>query len=134
MNLMKRGGAWYSTVATQVINAQFNDLDEVHVANVRQGEAVPGYPDDWVMELPCLVNKEGIQPLPAKSLPDECFQLIQKVKQYELLTVESAVSGNREIARQALLAHPLGPDETCADVVLDDLLQTNESHLPQFFK
>jgi 6-phospho-beta-glucosidase len=134
MNLMKRGGAWYSTVATQVINAQFNDLDEVHVANVRQGEAVPGYPDDWVMELPCLVNKEGIQPLPAKPLPDECFQLIQKVKQYELLTVESAVSGNREIARQALLAHPLGPDETCADVVLDDLLQTNESHLPQFFK
>jgi 6-phospho-beta-glucosidase len=132
MDLMKRGGAWYSTVATQVINAHFNDLGEVHVANVRQGGAVPGYPEDWVMELPSLVNKAGIRPLSAKPLPDECFQLIQKVKHYELLTVQAAVTGDRAFVRQALLVHPLGPDQTCVDVVMDDLLQTNLDYLPQF--
>ena len=131
--LMNRGGAWYSTVATQMINAHFNDLDEEHVANVRQGGAVPGYPEDWVMEMPCLVNRSGIHPLPAKPLPEECFQLIQKVKQYELLTVQAAVTGDRDMVRQALLAHPLGPSENNVDSVLADLLETNRPYLKQFF-
>ena len=131
--LMNRGGAWYSTVATQMINAHFNDLDEEHVANVRQNGAVPGYPEDWVMEMPCLVNKAGIQPLPAKSLPEECFQLIQKVKQYELLTVQAAVTGDHDLVRQALLGHPLGPSEKDVDSVLADLLETNRPYLKQFF-
>lgn len=133
MDLMKRGGAWYSTVATQVINAHYNDLDEEHVVNVRHNGAVAGWPADWVLEIPCLVNKKGIHPLTAKPLPEECLQLIQKVKQYELLTVQAAVTGDRALVRQALLAHPLGPDETCVDLVLDDLLQTNHAYLPQFF-
>ena len=131
--LMNRGGAWYSTVATQLINAHFNDLDEVHVANVRQGGAVPGYPEDWVMEMPCLVNRSGIHPLPAKPLPEECFQLIQKVKQYELLTVQAAVTGDHDLVRQALLTHPLGPSENNVDSVLADLLETNRPYLNQFF-
>ncbi len=33
-DLMKRGGAYYSTVATQLLNAHYNDQDEVHVVNV----------------------------------------------------------------------------------------------------
>ena len=41
-DLMKRGGAYYSTVATQLLNAHHNDLGEVHVANVRHNGAVPG--------------------------------------------------------------------------------------------
>jgi len=132
-DLMNRGGAWYSTVATQIINAHFNDLDEEHVANVRQNGAVPGYPEDWVMELPCLVNKAGIHPLPAKPLPEECFLLIQKVKQYELLTIQAAVTGDRDLVRQALLAHPLGPQEKDVEMVLEDLLEVNKPFLPHFF-
>ena len=33
-DLMKRGGAYYSTVATQLLNAHYNDLGETHVVNV----------------------------------------------------------------------------------------------------
>jgi 6-phospho-beta-glucosidase len=43
-NLMLRGGAYYSTVATQLINAHANNLGEIHVANTRQNGAVPGQP------------------------------------------------------------------------------------------
>jgi 6-phospho-beta-glucosidase len=85
------------------------------------------------MEMPCLVNKSGIHPLPAKPLPEECFQLIQKVKQYELLTVQAAVTGDHDLVRQALLAHPLGPSENNVDSVLADLLETNRPYLNQFF-
>ncbi len=132
-DLMKRGGAYYSTLATQLIDSHFNDLGQVHVVNVRNEGAVPGWPEDWVVEMPARIDRGGIHPLPAKSLPDACFELISRVKAYELLTIEAAVHGDREAAREALLAHPLGPSPDQVDDVLNDMLKTNQRWLPQFF-
>jgi 6-phospho-beta-glucosidase len=131
--LMQRGGAYYSTVATQLLNAHFNNLGETHVVNVRHGGAVSGWPDDWVLELPCRVAANGIQPLPVRPLPPVCFGLLTHIKSYELLTVEAAVHGDREAAYQALLAHPLGPAADQIQTVLDDLLLTHRAYLPQFW-
>ncbi len=132
-DLMKRGGAYYSTVATQLLNAHYNNLGETHVVNVRHDGAVPGWPADWVLEMPCRVDRSAIRPLPAEPLPQVCFGLIAQVKAYELLTVEAAVHGDRNAAYQALLAHPLGPLADKVQVVLDDLLETHRAHLPQFW-
>jgi 6-phospho-beta-glucosidase len=132
-DLMKRGGAYYSTLATQLLAAHANDSGETHVVNVRQGGAVPGWPDDWVLEMPCRVDAQGVHPLPAEPLPPACFGLIAAVKAYELLTVEAAVHGDREAAYQALLVHPLGPSADKVQVVLDDLLETHRAHLPRFW-
>jgi 6-phospho-beta-glucosidase len=132
-DLMKRGGAYYSTVATQLLNAHANNLGETHVVNVRQGGAVPGWPADWVLELPSRVDADGIHPLPAEPLPPVCFGLLAQVKSYELLTVEAAVHGDRAAAYQALLAHPLGPSADRVQAVLDDLLETHRKHLGQFW-
>ncbi len=131
-DLMKRGGAYYSTVATQLLNAHYNDLGEVHVVNTRQNGAVPGWPEDWVLEMPCRVDRAGIHPLPAEPLPPACFGLIAHVKAYELLTVEAAVHGDREALYQALLVHPLGPQAGQVQAVMEDLLETNRPYLPQF--
>jgi 6-phospho-beta-glucosidase len=131
-DLMQRGGAYYSTVATQLLNAHYNDLNEKHVVNVPHQGAVAGYPADWVLEMPCLVNRSGITPLPAAPLPPVCFGLLAQVKSYELLTVEAAVRGDRNAAYQALLAHPLGPPADGVQAVLDDLLTTHAAYLPQF--
>ncbi len=133
-DLMKRGGAYYSTVATQLLNAHYNDLGETHVVNLRHNGAVPGWPADWVLEMPANVNKSGVTPLPAEPLPQSVFGLIAQVKSFEILTVEAAVHGDRRAAYQALLAHPLGPSADKVQAVLDDLLETNRQHLPQFFK
>jgi 6-phospho-beta-glucosidase len=131
-DLMKRGGAWYSTVATQLLNAHYNDLGETHVVNIRNGGAVKEWPDHWVLEMPSEVKRDGITPLPAEPLPLSQFGLISQVKTYELLTVEAAVHGDREAAYQALLAHPLGPPADKVQAVLDDLLETHKEYLPQF--
>ena len=133
-DLMKRGGAYYSTLATQLLDAHYNDLGETHVINVRHGGMVPGWPEDWVLEMPCRVDRAGIHPLPAEPLPPVCFGLLAHVKAYELLTVEAAVHGDRDAAYQALLAHPLGPSADRVQAVLDDMLETNRSYLPQFWR
>jgi 6-phospho-beta-glucosidase len=132
-DLMKRGGAYYSTVATQLLTAHYNDLGETHVVNTRNGGAVKEWPADWVLEIPSRVSRAGIQPLPAEPLPPACFGLIAAVKAYELLTVEAAVHGDRQAAYQAMLVHPLGPKADRIPAVLDDLLETHRQHLPQFW-
>jgi 6-phospho-beta-glucosidase len=133
-DLMKRGGAYYSTVATQLLNAHYNDLGETHVVNTKNDGAVKEWPSDWVLEIPSMVKKSGITPLPTEPLPAACFGLIAAVKAYELLTVEAAVHGDREAAYQALLVHPIGPKADKVQAVLDDLLETHREHLPQFWK
>jgi 6-phospho-beta-glucosidase len=132
-DLMKRGGAYYSTVATQLLHAHYNDLAETHILNVPHEGAVAGWPPDWVLEMPCRVDAGGIVPLPAEPLPPACFGLLAQVKMYELLTVEAAIRGDRDAAFQALLAHPLGPPVDGIQAVLDDLLETNRLYLPQFW-
>ena len=132
-DLMKRGGAYYSTVATQLLNAHFNDLNETHVLNVVNQGAVPEWPVDWVLEMPANVSREGITPLTSDPLPPVCFGLIAQVKAYELYTIEAAVLGDKKAAFQALLAHPLGPEADQIPAVLDDLLSTHHQYLPRFW-
>jgi 6-phospho-beta-glucosidase len=133
-DLMKRGGAYYSTLATQLIDSHYNDLGQIHTVNVRNEGAVHEWPADWVLEMPAKVDRQGIHPLPADPLPPTCFGLIAAVKMYEILTVQAAVHGDKNAAYQALLAHPLGPSADKVQEVLDDILETNKQWLTKFFE
>ncbi|MBN2148855.1 MAG: 6-phospho-beta-glucosidase [Anaerolineales bacterium] len=132
-DLMKRGGAYYSTVATQLLNAHYNDLGETHIVNIQNDGAVKEWDPNWVLEMPARVDRQGVHPLPAEPLPQACFGLIAQVKAFELLTVEAAVHGDRDAAYQALLAHPLGPEVDQIQAVLDDMLETHRQYLPRFW-
>jgi 6-phospho-beta-glucosidase len=132
--LMERGGAYYSTAATQLLNSHYNNLGETHVVNVPHLGAVPGWPDDWVLEMPCKVDRAGVHPLPAEPLPETCFGLIAQVKSYEMLTAKAAVTGDRNLLYEAMLAHPLGPSVDRIKPVMEDLLVTHKAYLPQFWK
>lgn len=131
--LMKRGGAYYSELATRVIADHRNDAGGVHVVNARNGGAVPEWPDDWVLELPARVDRSGVHSLSAPPLTGAPAGLVAAVKAYELLTVEAAVHGDRRAAFEALLAHPLGPAADRVGALLDDMLQVNKALLPRFF-
>ncbi|MGD8625120.1 MAG: 6-phospho-beta-glucosidase [Anaerolineae bacterium] len=128
--LSQRGGAHYSTAATQLIESHHAGHGDRQVLNVPHRGAVAGWPGDWVLEMPCRVDRGRIEPLPAEPLPPACFGLLAQVKMYEILTVEAAVRGDRAAAHRALLAHPLGPSADTVESVLDDLLETNCRYLP----
>lgn len=131
--IMKRGGAYYSELATRIIADYVSPKGGVHVVNTANKGAVPSWPADWVLELPARVDRDGINALPSGALPPSQFALIAAVKSYEKLTIEAAVSGDRKAAYEALLAHPLGPDADEAEAVLNDMLNTNRNYLPAFF-
>jgi 6-phospho-beta-glucosidase len=135
--LMQRGGAYYSELATRIIDDHWNDRGGVHVVNARNASggapAISDWPADWVLELPARVDRSGVHPIPAPPLKGAPAALVAAVKAYELLTVEAAVLGDRRAAREALLAHPLGPEADRVGALLDDLLETNRALLPRFY-
>lgn len=131
--LEKRGGALYSTAAVSLIAAIVGNKNEVHIVNSRNRGAIADLPEDSVVELPCLVGAAGATPLTVGYLPVAIRGLIQAVKAYEEITIEAAVTGDRRIALQALLNHPLVPSFEVAKALLNAILEANSDYLPQFF-
>lgn len=131
--LEKRGGGGYSEVAVRVMKALYANQEQWVIVNVPNRGAVPGLPDDAVVEIPCLVNAAGIHALRVPQLPHAVWGLIAAVKNYEQLVVEAAVSGSRERALLAMLAHPLIREYELAVSLLDELLEANRKYLPRFF-
>ena len=130
--LEQRGGAWYSDAAVALVSAIANHKNEVHIVNVPNRGTLKGLPDQAVVEVPALVNRSGAHPLVIGEMPLAVRGLVQAVKAYEELTVQAAVTGSRQAALLALVAHPLVPTADVADKLLARILEENRAYLPQF--
>lgn len=132
--LMKRGGAHYSTAAFHLIEAIENDHQNHQVVCCRNNGAVPSFDDDCAVEVTASIGKDGATAIPQDAAPALPIRgLMQQVKAYESLTVEAAVKGDRELAFQALLENPLLPGADDTKVILDELLEINKEHLQGTF-
>ncbi|CAM4176549.1 6-phospho-beta-glucosidase [Kibdelosporangium persicum] len=130
-NLAKRGGAYYSEAAVQLVHALTGGgLAEEHVVNVRNDGAMPFLPDDAVIEVPAIVDDEGPVPLPIEPVEPRFSGLISHVTAYEYLALDAALYGGRDRVADALLAHPLIGQYTAADRLADDLIAANRADLP----
>jgi len=128
-----RGGAYYSEAAVRLMASLHAGTGDVQVVDVRNDGALPGVPDDAVVEVPSVVDRDGVRPLPQRALPPEMLGLVQHVKGYERLAVEAATSGSRQAVVRALLANPLVGQFPVAEELADALLTANRRFLPRFF-
>jgi 6-phospho-beta-glucosidase len=132
--LERRGGAFYSEAAAALIASLHAGTGDVQVVDVRNDGALPGLPDDAVVEVPARVDADGAHPLPLDPLAPELLGLVQQAKAYERLAVEAAVTGDRTVALKALLANPLVGEYRVAAPLLDALLEASRPYLPRFFR
>jgi 6-phospho-beta-glucosidase len=132
--LDKRGGALYSEAAASLVDAIENDKREIHVVNTYNHGALPFMANDDVVEVKCIVGKDGAVPIPPKGdVSYHVIGLMQAVKAYERLAVKAAVTGSREAALAALMTHPLILDHAKAKPMLEEMLEANKKYLPAFF-
>jgi 6-phospho-beta-glucosidase len=131
--LARRGGGGYSEVALDVMQAIYTNREKIIIVNVPNQGVIRGLPDDAVVEIPCLVNAAGIHGINQPEVPQTVWGIIAAVKNYEQLAVKAAVTGSKDLALMALLAHPLVRDYEIAVPLLDDLLEANKTYLPQFY-
>ena len=130
--LADRGGAFYSEAAAALIASLHDGAGDVQVVNVRNDGALPGLPDDAVVEIPARVDRDGAHPVPLSPLDPDMLGLVQQAKAYERLAVAAARTGDRTVALRALLANPLVRNWEIARPLLDELLAANRELLPRF--
>jgi 6-phospho-beta-glucosidase len=125
--LERRGGAFYSEAATQLVAALASDSGDAQVVDVRNGGTIAGLADDDAVEVPARIGRDGAAPLPQEPLAPELLGLVQHVAAYERLAAEAAVSGDSEIAAKAMLAHPLVGQWPLSKELLRQMLEAERS-------
>lgn len=123
--LLRRGGRYYSDAAVALIASLHDGRGDVQVVNVRNAGALPGLPDDAVVEVPALIGRDGARPLRQRPLPPELLGLIQQMKAYERLAVSAATSGDHRIALLALMANPLVREHEPAEAILEAMINSS---------
>ncbi|MGL5764591.1 MAG: 6-phospho-beta-glucosidase, partial [Sarcina sp.] len=130
--LEKRGGAYYSDAACRLITSIYNDTRDIQPVDFRNGGAILDIDDDSVVEVSCVITKDGPKPLKIGELPLATKGLVQEIKTFERLVVEAAVEGNVEKAVLALTINPLVASDELAKVLVEELLEAHKEYLPQF--
>jgi 6-phospho-beta-glucosidase len=128
--LAKRGGAYYSEAAVQLLASLVGGRADTQVVNVRNNGTLPFLPDEAVIEVSADVSARGIVAKPQPDVPPLMRGLIAHVSAYEELALEAAREGGRDRVRSALLAHPLVGQHDLADKLTDATLAANAQYLP----
>lgn len=128
---LSRGGIFELEVAVDVMDALFNDRHEVWPGNVPNRGGIADLPDDLVVEVPCLVNCQGAQPLAGYRLPPPVRGLVGALGEYQHLAAHAAWDGDRQQAIQALVSNPLVRRLPLARTLYDELSAAHRAYLPE---
>jgi 6-phospho-beta-glucosidase len=132
VELMERGGAYYSDSAAELMADIHNDAGTIHIVNTLNNGAISGFADDAVMEIPAVITRSGAQSVKAGAMRSDIDALVRSVKDFEMLTIEAATTGNEQSALLALLANPIGPDSSQARDLWRDLRSENNGLIGLF--
>jgi len=115
-------GEGYAGVALGIIEALETGVPLYTALNVPNDGAIEGLDDNDVVEVSCVVDKNGVRSLPIGAIPAPQASLINSVKLYERLTVQAIAQRSRGLAVAALMAHPLVLSYSRATVLVDEYL------------
>lgn len=132
--LEKRGGAYYSDAACNLISSIYNDKHDIQPVNTVNRGAIASIPAESAVEVNCIITKDGPKPIATGDLPVAVRGLVQQIKSFERVAAEAAVTGDYETALVAMTINPLVPSDEIAKQILDEMLEAHREYLPQFFK
>ena len=134
IELEKRGGAYYSDVACNLISSIYNDKGDLQVVNTINGDTIKDFPPDYIIEITSYIGKDG--PIPYKFIdefPLRIKGLINQIKTFEVLGAEASIEGDYEKALLAMTLNPLIANDILGHKLLDEMLEANKEYLPRFF-
>ncbi|UCZ53844.1 6-phospho-beta-glucosidase [Bacillus shivajii] len=132
--LEKRGGAYYSDAACNLINSIFNDTGDIQPVNTINQGAIASIPTDSAVEVNCIITKNGPKPIAIGDFPVTVRGLVQQIKSFERVAAEAAVTGDYNQALVAMTINPLVPSDKIAKEILDEMFEAHKDYLPQFKK
>lgn len=85
------------------------------------------------VEVPCYIDKNGIQPIKVGELPPQLAALMMTNVNVQQLTVEAALTGKKDYVYQAAMMDPHTAAELSLDEIwnlVDDLLEAHGDMIP----
>ena len=116
-----------------ILKAIEGDTREVFAANVPNRGAVPNLPDDGILEIPAVATAGGLRPIQIPDFPDPLAAIITRRLAATRLTVEAALTGDRNLLVEAFLTDGAVSDPEVARKMGEELLEAQRPHLPNFF-
>ena len=104
--------------ASRIMEAMVTNNPYKIGGNVLNTGLIDNLPPDACVEVPCLVDGNGIHPTHVGKLPVQCAAMNMLNINCQLLTIEAAVTGKREHVYQAAMLDP----HTGAELSIDDIV------------
>lgn len=120
-----------------IIEAMETDVPIRINGNVPNRGLVPGLPEGCCVEVPCLVDSNGVQPTVISHYPKQLAALNRTNVNVQELAVEAALSGETEAVQHAVMLDPLTAAVcTLGEIraMVDEMLDAQARWLPQFGK
>jgi alpha-galactosidase len=103
--------------------------------NVLNRGLIDNLPSEACVEVPCLVNGQGIHPCHVGALPVQCAAMNMTNINVQLLTIEAARTLKKDHIYQAAMLDPHTGSELDVDSIkkmVDELLEAHGDYLPKF--
>lgn len=120
---------------TLIIHSMETDQPRVIYGNVDNAGVIDNLPYDACVEVPCLVDRNGVQPTRIGKLPPQLAAMMQTNVNVQTLTVEAAITGKREHIYHAAMLDP----HTAAELdlpqihhLVDDLIEAHGTMMPSY--
>ncbi|HYN88554.1 MAG TPA: alpha-glucosidase/alpha-galactosidase [Ardenticatenaceae bacterium] len=118
-----------------IIHSMETNQPRVIYGNVPNHGLIDNLPEGCCVEVPCLVDRNGLQPTHVGALPPHLAALMQTNVNVQGLTVEAALTGKREHNYHAAMLDPHTAAELDLDQIwalVDELVEAHGEWLPVY--
>jgi alpha-galactosidase len=119
---------------SRIIHSRETGQPRVIYGNVPNHGLIDNLPDGCCVEVPCLVDRNGVQPTHIGKLPPQLAAMMRTNVNVQELTALAALSGEREHVYHAAMLDPHTAAELDLEQIrnlVDDLLEAHGEHLPR---
>jgi alpha-galactosidase len=121
--------------ASYIMDAITTGNPTVIAGNVLNKGLITNLPEDCCVEVPCLVDKNGVQPTYVGNLPTQLAALNRTNINVQELTVEAAMTLEKDKIYQAALLDPHANSELSISEIkamVDELIAAHGDYLPTY--
>ncbi|PIX39883.1 MAG: alpha-glucosidase/alpha-galactosidase, partial [Armatimonadetes bacterium CG_4_8_14_3_um_filter_58_9] len=121
--------------ASSIMDSIIHDRPYQLGGNVINNGLITNLPSDACVEVPCLVDGNGVQGTHVGALPLQCAAVNTTNINVQLLTIEAALTHKREHIYHAALLDPHTSSELTIDEIrslVDELMEAHGDYLPKY--
>ena len=118
----------HGTYIVELASSIINNENRPFIMITQNNGIIPNLPQEAMVEVPCLVNANGITPLHVGTIPTFYKGLLENQYAYECLTVDALLNGDKDAALKALVLNRTIVDTGKAKRILEDLIQANQDY------